>query len=188
MRRYKIVLGDKSHFKIAPEWAKHVIRFNGNIYFTENAQPKPFDKYARFHEPHVQGNLNEHMFKSSEHSFELLASRVDVEESVWNGEDEPLVGQICSLAAPSGKYEIGTPVIVSGILNLFHARMIAVQPFNADKEFIALELDKLAIFESEKEKKKKKALAAIAKVLKVDTDSKTVQDLYYAMRRGEIEV
>lgn len=188
MHKYKIVLGNKSHFKGAPEWANNVVQFNGNTYFTENAQPKPLDKYARFHEPHVQGNLNEHMFKSSKYSFELLASRVNVEENAWDGEGEPSVGQICSLAAPSGKYEIGTPVIVSGILNLFHARMIAVQPFNADKEFIALELDELAIFESEKEKKKNKALAAIAKVLKVDSDSKTVQDLYYAMRRGEIEV
>jgi len=188
MSKYKIVLGSKSHFKMAPEWANHVVRFNGNIYFTENAQPKPFDKYARFHQPHVQGNLNEHMFKSSEHSFELIASRVDIETDAWDGEGEPLVGQICSLAAPSGQYEVGTPVIVSGILNLFHARMIAVQPFNADKEFIALELDELAVFDSEKEKKKTKAIAAIAKVLKVDVDSKTVQDLYYAMKRGEIEV
>lgn len=188
MSRTKIVLGNKSHFKGAPEWANHVVQYNNNKYFTEYAQPKPFDKYARFHEPHVQGNLNEHMFKSSEHSFQLIASRVDIEENSWDGEDEPSVGQICSLAAPSEQYDVGTPVIVSGILNLFHGRMIAVQPFNADKEFIALELDELAIFESEKERKKNKALAAIAKVLKVDADSKTVQDLYYAMRRGEIEV
>lgn len=187
MSRTQIVLGNKSHFKGAPEWANHVVQYNTRQYFTENAQPEPLDKYARFHEPHIQGNLNEQMFKSSKHSFELIASRVNIEENAWDGEGEPLVGQICSLAAPSGKYEIGTPVIVSGILNLFHARMIAVQPFNADKEFIALELDELAIFESEKEKKKSKALAAIAKVLNVDSDSKTVQDLYYAMRRGEIQ-
>lgn len=196
MKNWIYIENNKELFKDAPEWAGALVEFNGNRYFVESFENlKEYDRYQNM--SGSQGELNPGMFKSSSISFELIAKRVDMNDSdvFWDGRGCPEAGMICKLNTclpfytPGDTYKAsaGELVEVGGTVKFNGVEKVVVRLLNQKYNITScIELDFLSTSKTEEQLKKDETKAQLADIVKLDVKSDEIEALYQALKEKSI--
>lgn len=196
MKNWIYTANNKELFKDAPEWAGALVEFNNNRYFVESFENlKENDRYQNMNGS--QGELHYGMFKSSNYKFELIAKRIDMNDSevFWDGRGCPEAGMICKLNTslpfytPGDTYKAssGELVEVGGTVKFNGVEKVVVRLLNQKYNITScIELDFLSTSKTEGQLKKDETKAQLADIVKLDVKSDEIEALYQALKQKNI--
>lgn len=165
-----ITVGTVEMFEKAPDWATHLVSFNGSKYFTDTANPEPLTRYSKAAHPYNEGHFNEHMFKSK-HKFIVEAARINQKQDSWDGEGRPQVGQVCVLDS-----DINV-VILGKTKDIFNKTVYTVQDVDSHEIFIARS-DEFMPYYSDRDLKDREVLIEISNILRKSVDDEQVLKMF----------
>lgn len=196
MKNWIYLAGNKDSFNDAPEWAYALVEFNSNRYFVESFENlKENDRYQNMNGS--QGELHYGMFKSSNYKFELIAKRVDLNDSeiFWDGSVDLESGMICKINAPlpfytpTGTYKAssGELVEVGGIVKFDNVEQVAIRLLDQKYKFvICVDKDFLSTSKTQEQLKKDETKSYLSKIVGLPIKSVEIELLYQSLKEGSI--